>query len=44
MEHIIEMGVEPTLMLYSLNTPPEEMYALIEDELVETRIATRIIE
>jgi hypothetical protein len=44
MEHLIEMGVEPALMLYSLNTPPEEIYALIEDELVETRIATKIIE
>lgn len=44
MEHIIEMGVDPTLMLYSLNTPPEQMYALIEDELSETRIATEIFE
>lgn len=44
MKHLIEMGVEPALMLYSLSTPPEEIYALIEDELVETRIATKIIE
>ncbi len=44
MEHLIEMGVEPALMIYSLNTPPEEIYALVEDELVDTRIATQIIE
>ncbi|MBY6082062.1 COG3904 family protein [Ruegeria arenilitoris] len=44
MRHLIDMGVDPALMLYSLNTPPEEIYALVEDELVDTRIATQIID
>jgi hypothetical protein len=43
MEYLIEMGIDPSLMLYSLKTPPEEIYALVESELVETRIATKII-
>ncbi len=44
MQHLIDLGVDPSLMLYSLNTPPEEIYALIEEELVNTRIATQIID
>ncbi len=44
MQHLIDMGVDPALMLYSLNTPPDEIYALIEDELVDTRIATQIVD
>ncbi len=44
MQHLIDMGVDPALMLYSLNTPPEQIYALIEEELVDTRIATQIID
>ncbi|WP_209509491.1 hypothetical protein [Ruegeria sp. HKCCE4150] len=44
MQHLIDLGVDPSLMLFSLNTPPEEIYALIEEELVDTRIATQIID
>ena len=43
MQHLIDMGVDPALMLYSLNTPPEEIYALVEEELVDTRISTEIV-
>lgn len=43
MEYLIEMGVDPSLMVYSLRTPPEEIYALVEEELIATRIATQII-
>lgn len=43
MEYLMDMGIEPSLMLYSLKTPPDEIYALVESELVETRIATKII-
>jgi hypothetical protein len=42
MEYLIEMGVDPSLMVYSLKTPPEQIYALVEEELTETRIATVI--
>lgn len=44
MEFLIEMGIEPSLMVFSLNTPPEQIYALVEDELRETKIALEIIE
>ena len=44
MEFLIEMGVDPSLMIYSLKTPPEQIYALVEDELRKTMIATEIIE
>ncbi|WP_170343081.1 hypothetical protein [Ruegeria arenilitoris] len=44
MQHLIEMGIDPALMLYSLNTPPEQIYALVADELIQTRLATQIIE
>ena len=31
MQYLIEMGVEPELMIYSLNTPPDEIYILVEN-------------
>jgi len=43
MEYLIGMGVDPSLMVYSLKTPPEQIYALVEKELIETRLATEII-
>ncbi|NNU81798.1 hypothetical protein HMH01_15280 [Halovulum dunhuangense] len=42
MEYLIEMGVDPALMRHSLNTPPEEIYLLVEEELRETRLATEM--
>ncbi len=44
MEYLIEMGVDPSLMVYSLKTPPEQIYALVEEELTETRIATEVVD
>lgn len=44
MEFLIEMGVNPSLMVFSLNTPPEQIYALVEEELKETMIALEIVE
>ena len=44
MEFLIEMGVDPSLMVYSLKTPPEQIYALIQTELIDTGLATNIIE
>ncbi|MEO1493391.1 MAG: hypothetical protein AAFV19_14650 [Pseudomonadota bacterium] len=43
MAHLNEMGVDPLLMVHALKTPPEEIYFLVEDELVEYRLATEII-
>ncbi|MEM8632037.1 MAG: hypothetical protein AAGF74_12435 [Pseudomonadota bacterium] len=44
MAYLIEMEIDPGLMLYSLNTPPEEIYVLVESELNETRLATHILD
>ena len=42
MEYLIEMGVEPGVMLHSLNTPPDDIYVLVEEELLESRIASEV--
>lgn len=44
MQFLIEMGIAPSLMLYSLKTPPEQIYALIKEELVRTKLATEIVD
>ena len=44
MEYLIEMGIDPGLMLYSLNTPPDEIYLLVEDELLNSGLATVILD
>lgn len=42
LQYLIDMGIAPSLMLYSLQTPPEEIYALVRDELLETGLATSV--
>ncbi|MBF9034354.1 hypothetical protein HKCCE2091_08895 [Rhodobacterales bacterium HKCCE2091] len=42
MQYLVDMGVSPGVMLYSLNTPPDEIYILVEEELTETGLATEI--
>ena len=44
MEYLIEMGIDPSLMIYSLRTPPDQIYAMVEKELLETKMATTIID
>ena len=44
MKYLIEMGIDPSLMIFSLTTPPEQIYALVEEELTETQIATKVID
>ncbi|WP_417818604.1 hypothetical protein [Tritonibacter scottomollicae] len=44
MEYLIEMGVDPGVMVHSLNTPPEEIYVLLDQELSDTRLATEILD
>jgi len=44
MDHLIEMGVDPGLMVHSLATPPDEIYILVEEELLESRLATRVLD
>ncbi len=44
MDFLIEMGIDPGLMLYSLNTPPDDIYLLVEEELVSTRLASEVVD
>lgn len=43
MLYLMNMDVSPSLMVYSLNTPPDEIYVLVEDELLETKLATDFV-
>lgn len=43
MLYLIEMDVSPSLMVYSLNTPPDEIYVLVEEEIINTNLATKFI-
>ena len=38
-----EMGADPTVHIHALETPPEDAYFLVEDELTGCAVATRII-
>ena len=44
MQHLIDMGIDPGVMVHSLKTPPEEIYVLMEDELLESKLATKMLE
>lgn len=44
MRYLIEMGIDPGIMVYGLSTPPAEIYVLVEDELLDTRLATQMID
>lgn len=42
MAYLIEMGVDPGVMVYGLNTPPDDIYVLVESELIASRLATEV--
>ena len=42
MAYLIEMGIDPGVMRFGLSTPPDDIYILVEAELVESRLASRI--
>lgn len=44
LQFLIDMGIDPSLMIYSLNTPPEQIYTLVEEELTATKIALEVID
>ena len=44
MEYLIAMGINPTLMIFSLKTPPDEIYILVKEELLETNLATKFVQ
>lgn len=40
MEYLIEMGIDPGVMRFGLSTAPEDIYVLVEAELIDSRMAT----
>lgn len=42
MAFLDEMGVDPLILVHGLKTPPEEIYFLVEEELMDYRLATEI--
>jgi len=44
MGYLIEMGIDPGVMIHSLSTPPNDIYVLVESELIESRMATEVTE
>ena len=44
MRFLVDMGIGAEVMIYSLNTPPQDIYVLVEEELVDTRLATVMID
>ena len=42
MAFLVEMGIDPVIMIHSLRTPPDEIYVLVEEELIDSRLATSV--
>lgn len=42
MKYLVDMGINPGLMIHSLTTPPNDIYVLVEEELLESRLATEV--
>lgn len=42
MRYLIEMGVDAAVMVHGLTTPPNDIYVLVEDELLESQLATSV--
>lgn len=40
MLYLVEMEISPSLMMYSLNTSPDEIYVLLEEELIATKFVS----
>jgi hypothetical protein len=39
-----EMGIDPLMLVHVLKTPPDDIYLLLEDELLEYRLATKVVD
>lgn len=42
MSYLIKMGIDPGVMVHSLATSPDDIYVLVESELIESRMATEV--
>ena len=43
MAYLADMGVDPLIVVPALRTPPEDIYLLVEDELLSYRLATAMV-
>lgn len=43
MDYLADMGVDILLMRHALATPPDEIYVLLRDQLLEYRLATEVV-
>lgn len=41
--YLDEMGIDPAVMVYGMRTPPQEIYILVEAELLKHRLATAML-
>lgn len=44
MSHLVDMGVDPSLMIPALRTPPDQIYIILPDEALELGLATMLSE
>ncbi len=44
LEYLGEMGIDPLIMVHALKTPPDDIYLLVEKELLDYRLATRVVD
>jgi hypothetical protein len=44
MRYLINMGVDPGVMVHGLMTPPNDIFILVESELLESQLATEVTE
>ncbi|MBQ2262287.1 MAG: hypothetical protein II336_13060 [Loktanella sp.] len=44
MRYLIEMGIDAGVMVHGLTTPPNEIYVLVDSELLDSRLATEVTE
>jgi hypothetical protein len=42
MGYLTDMGVDPGVMIHGLTTPPDDIYVLVESELLESALATEM--
>lgn len=38
------MGIDQLILVHVLKTPPDDIYLLLEDELLDYRLATKVVD
>ena len=44
MQYLIDMGIDPGVMVHALVTPPDDIYVLVEEELLASALATAVVD